>query len=190
MTNPNQRRPRSRRRPEPTPPAVVHFCSKTAHCDGGRDDTGNWSDVTCPDCLRSKPTPAPVAGSMRRPKPVPKPVPDELLYLCGYMADHLGTGSQQMSPAAASTRLRTAQQQCRERWDEQKAHLSRAAELLLGDPSPEVSESIARKLVEFFDLQDVVLPEPVAALPADAMRDPYPGFRGESGATRRHFPTD
>jgi hypothetical protein len=33
----------------------MHFCSTTAHCMGGRNDTGAWGEVTCPDCLRSRP---------------------------------------------------------------------------------------------------------------------------------------
>jgi predicted DsbA family dithiol-disulfide isomerase len=34
---------------------VIHYCAATEHCAGGRDDSGIWSDVECPDCLRSRP---------------------------------------------------------------------------------------------------------------------------------------
>lgn len=33
----------------------VHWCSATATCPGGRNDTGDWSAVTCPACIRSRP---------------------------------------------------------------------------------------------------------------------------------------
>ena len=36
---------------------LTHYASETPTCKGGRNDTGTWDDVTCPDCLRSKPEP-------------------------------------------------------------------------------------------------------------------------------------
>lgn len=35
---------------------VLHYCSATETCEGGRNDTGDWSRVTCPACLQSAPT--------------------------------------------------------------------------------------------------------------------------------------
>ncbi len=34
-----------------------HYCSTTPTCAGGRNDTGDWDQVTCPECLMSKPSP-------------------------------------------------------------------------------------------------------------------------------------
>lgn len=36
---------------------LMHYCSATPTCSGGRNDTGLWANVTCPDCLKSKPPP-------------------------------------------------------------------------------------------------------------------------------------
>jgi hypothetical protein len=32
---------------------VVHSAIATPECPGGRNDTGDWSKVTCPDCLKA-----------------------------------------------------------------------------------------------------------------------------------------
>lgn len=32
----------------------LHFRSATPFCPGGRSDTGDWTQVTCPDCLRGQ----------------------------------------------------------------------------------------------------------------------------------------
>lgn len=36
---------------------VLHYAAATNFCNGGRNDTGGWDEVTCEDCLRSKPDP-------------------------------------------------------------------------------------------------------------------------------------
>ena len=33
----------------------LHYCATTAECQGGRNDTANWREVDCPDCLKSRP---------------------------------------------------------------------------------------------------------------------------------------
>lgn len=47
---------------------VVHWCAVSSHCDGGRNDTGLWENVTCPDCLLSRPS-----APNRQPKPSSSP---------------------------------------------------------------------------------------------------------------------
>ena len=39
----------------------LHYSSATSHCEGGRNDVGDWSRVTCPDCLKSAPSKLAVA---------------------------------------------------------------------------------------------------------------------------------
>lgn len=33
----------------------LHYCAATPSCPGGRNDTGDWSAVDCPACLKSRP---------------------------------------------------------------------------------------------------------------------------------------
>lgn len=33
---------------------IVHYASAVPTCAGGRDDTGDWAAVTCPDCLQMR----------------------------------------------------------------------------------------------------------------------------------------
>lgn len=36
---------------------ALHYASATEHCAGGRNDTADWEQVNCPDCMRSYPRP-------------------------------------------------------------------------------------------------------------------------------------
>jgi hypothetical protein len=36
---------------QPEDDGFIHHCAKSSYCDGGRADTGDWDEVTCPDCL-------------------------------------------------------------------------------------------------------------------------------------------
>ncbi len=37
---------------QPTDDGMIHWRNATRSCPGGRSDSGTWSEVTCPDCLR------------------------------------------------------------------------------------------------------------------------------------------
>jgi hypothetical protein len=45
----------------------LHYCTATNHCNGGRNDCGDWERVNCLECLKSQPTRSQVyTGRVRR----------------------------------------------------------------------------------------------------------------------------
>jgi hypothetical protein len=67
----------------------LHYSSVNPTCDGGRNDCADWSRVTCPDCLRSKPPDRDVTVSPQAKKVIDalRAKPDLLIEVANHFED-------------------------------------------------------------------------------------------------------